>query len=155
MLSKSIGLARMAIQFGSVCKCNCFDWWWRSECHGLKKVGKTRSLARPITDNSKVRSRQHKDERSHPTLPARQKRSTSIKVLLHSSTNLLVLTLSSFEQTSISSDMVKPSTCCGKGDNCVCAQQATCSCGQQPAMNCICDKKVTENIVTGPRCSCR
>jgi hypothetical protein len=29
MLSKSIELARMAIQLGSVRKCSCYDWWWR------------------------------------------------------------------------------------------------------------------------------
>jgi hypothetical protein len=50
--------------------------------------------------------------------------------------------------------MTKPTTCCGRGDNCVCATEAKCSCGQQPAMNCTCEKKTTENTMAGPRCSC-
>src|SRR5271156_6193742 len=146
----------------SVRKCSCFDWWWRSGCH----AGESRfahawqrenpqPLHAPITDNSKVRSRQHKDGRSHLTLPARQ------RDLLQSKSRFIAVQTSQFShyqvsnKTSISSNMVKPGTCCGKGDNCVCAQQATCSCGQQSAMNCTCDKKATENTVTGPRCSCR
>lgn len=51
--------------------------------------------------------------------------------------------------------MVKPTTCCGRADSCVCAEKATCSCGKQSAMNCTCEKKATENTVAGARCSCR
>merc|ERR1712000_328043 len=51
--------------------------------------------------------------------------------------------------------MVKPTTCCGRSDGCVCAQKATCSCGKQSAMHCTCDKKATENTLQGARCSCR
>ncbi|TPX18365.1 uncharacterized protein E0L32_011740 [Thyridium curvatum] len=77
--------------------------------------------------------------------------------------------------------VMKPTTCCGKGEaGCVCgkfamglphrisspclsttdkalftAQQAKCSCGQQSALHCTCNKASTENTVTGPRCSCR
>jgi hypothetical protein len=50
--------------------------------------------------------------------------------------------------------MTKPSTCCGRGDGCVCAATAKCSCGQQSAMNCTCERKASENTVAGPRCSC-
>ena len=50
--------------------------------------------------------------------------------------------------------MTKPRTCCGRADNCVCATQAKCSCGQQSALHCNCEKKATENVVAGPRCSC-
>lgn len=50
--------------------------------------------------------------------------------------------------------MVKPTTCCGRSDTCVCAQKATCSCGKQSAMNCSCEKKATENTLQGARCSC-
>ncbi|KAJ9129669.1 hypothetical protein NKR19_g10251 [Coniochaeta hoffmannii] len=53
-------------------------------------------------------------------------------------------------------DNAKPSTCCGKGDSgCVCAKQATCSCGKTHALHCTCDKAPKENSVEGPRCSCR
>lgn len=52
--------------------------------------------------------------------------------------------------------MTAPSTCCGKSsDACVCATQAKCSCGKNPALKCTCDKAVTENKVEGARCSCR
>lgn len=72
----------------------------------------------------------------------------------------------------------KASTCCRQGDaaECACgtlfsnssslhtsvtsnifiAQQATCSCGLKPALQCNCDKATTENIIlSGARCSCR
>lgn len=73
--------------------------------------------------------------------------------------------------------VLKSSTCCGQGSSaCACgklrfslhyplsvrtcannstAQKATCSCGKQSALHCSCDKKATENEITGPRCSCR
>jgi hypothetical protein len=35
------------------------------------------------------------------------------------------------------------------------AQQATCSCGKQSALQCNCEKATTENSVSGDRCSCR
>jgi hypothetical protein len=50
--------------------------------------------------------------------------------------------------------MTKPTTCCGRGDACVCATEAKCSCGQHSAMHCTCEKKATENTIAGPRCSC-
>lgn len=73
----------------------------------------------------------------------------------------------------------KASTCCRSGESteCACgtfypilstltaldcvtnshtAQQATCSCGQKPALHCNCDKAATENLIQGgARCSCR
>ncbi|KAL1840996.1 hypothetical protein VTJ49DRAFT_7550 [Mycothermus thermophilus] len=49
----------------------------------------------------------------------------------------------------------KPETCCGKSEVCVCAQQATCSCGAKPALQCNCEKAATENAVSGNRCSCQ
>lgn len=51
--------------------------------------------------------------------------------------------------------MVKPTTCCGRSNACICAQKATCTCGKQSAMHCTCDKKSSENSVHGARCSCR
>jgi hypothetical protein len=51
--------------------------------------------------------------------------------------------------------MVKPTTCCGRADSCLCAEKATCSCGKQSAMNCTCEKKAQENSISGARCSCR
>jgi hypothetical protein len=51
--------------------------------------------------------------------------------------------------------MVKPTTCCGRADSCVCQSKATCSCGKQHAMNCTCEKKAQENSISGARCSCR
>ncbi|CAI4213436.1 unnamed protein product [Parascedosporium putredinis] len=41
----------------------------------------------------------------------------------------------------------------GEG-SCVCAEQATCSCGKQSALHCTCDKAPAENSITGPSCSC-
>ncbi|KAK4133675.1 hypothetical protein BT67DRAFT_382285, partial [Trichocladium antarcticum] len=35
------------------------------------------------------------------------------------------------------------------------AQQATCSCGKQPALHCNCTQATAENAVAGARCSCR
>lgn len=52
--------------------------------------------------------------------------------------------------------MVKPTTCCGKGEeDCVCQQQSRCSCGKNKSQHCDCEKKAEENTVAGPRCSCR
>ncbi|KAK8194245.1 hypothetical protein M8818_007433 [Zalaria obscura] len=34
------------------------------------------------------------------------------------------------------------------------SNEATCSCGKQPAMHCNCEKSSTENKTTGARCSC-
>ena len=51
--------------------------------------------------------------------------------------------------------MVKPTTCCGRSDSCICAEKATCSCGKQSAMNCSCERKAQENTLSGARCSCR
>lgn len=49
-----------------------------------------------------------------------------------------------------------PSTCCNRTPGaCTCATQAKCSCGKNDALNCTCEKAVTENKVQGPRCSCR
>merc|ERR1712169_158015 len=63
-------------------------------------------------------------------------------------------TLSLHSQITLAT-MVKPTTCCGRSDGCVCAQKATCSCGKQSAMHCTCEKKATENTLQGARCSCR
>lgn len=57
--------------------------------------------------------------------------------------------------STMATEVAKSSTCCGKGDTCVCAQQAKCSCGKQSALHCSCDKAAKENAVSGPRCSCR
>ena len=35
------------------------------------------------------------------------------------------------------------------------AKQATCSCGEQSALHCSCNKASLENTLGGPRCSCR
>lgn len=54
--------------------------------------------------------------------------------------------------------MVHPTTTCCKTSqdgSCVCAAQAKCSCGQQSALHCSCNKASSENTVSGPRCSCR
>ncbi|KAF2199849.1 hypothetical protein GQ43DRAFT_456867 [Delitschia confertaspora ATCC 74209] len=46
-------------------------------------------------------------------------------------------------------------TCCGRNNGeCVCAKEATCSCGKQPALQCKCEKAATENKVTGSSCAC-
>lgn len=48
-----------------------------------------------------------------------------------------------------------PVTCCGRdGQGCVCAKEATCSCGKKAALHCDCEKSSTENKITGARCSC-
>lgn len=50
--------------------------------------------------------------------------------------------------------MTRPSTCCnlsGDKDGCVCAAQAKCACGKQPASACDCGKSTS---VSGPKCSC-
>ena len=51
---------------------------------------------------------------------------------------------------------IPPATCCGRkdGGGCVCAQEARCSCGKQPAMQCNCERAATENKVVGAACSC-
>jgi hypothetical protein len=43
-----------------------------------------------------------------------------------------------------------PATCCHRDGSaeCVCAKQATCSCGKKPALQCDCDKAATENNTT-------
>ncbi|KAG9244918.1 hypothetical protein BJ878DRAFT_43901 [Calycina marina] len=70
--------------------------------------------------------------------------------------------------------MTTPSTCCRKSSEQGCAwyipsnsmavattnhfhsaKEAKCSCGQQSALSCTCEKFATENTVSGPRCSCR
>ncbi|KAB5566268.1 hypothetical protein GE09DRAFT_1284084 [Coniochaeta sp. 2T2.1] len=56
----------------------------------------------------------------------------------------------------MTADALKPTTCCGKDDKvCVCAKQATCSCGKTHALHCNCEKAAKENHIEGPRCSCR
>merc|ERR1712000_44651 len=63
-------------------------------------------------------------------------------------------TLSLHSQITLAT-MVKPTTCCGRSDGCVCAQKATCSCGKQSAMHCTCEKKATENTLpSGNTCAC-
>ncbi|KAF2852898.1 hypothetical protein T440DRAFT_22445 [Plenodomus tracheiphilus IPT5] len=45
--------------------------------------------------------------------------------------------------------------CCGRNNGeCVCAKEATCSCGKQPALQCTCDKAVTENKLPSSSCAC-
>ncbi|EDU51309.1 Metallothio domain containing protein [Pyrenophora tritici-repentis] len=45
--------------------------------------------------------------------------------------------------------------CCGRNNGtCVCAQEATCSCGKQPALQCTCDKAATENKLPSSACAC-
>uniref|UniRef100_A0A060T6S5 ARAD1B14476p n=1 Tax=Blastobotrys adeninivorans TaxID=409370 RepID=A0A060T6S5_BLAAD len=46
--------------------------------------------------------------------------------------------------------------CCKKGNGvCVCAQEATCSCGARPAQECNCSKASSENApINGAACSC-
>ncbi|OAA57905.1 copper resistance protein [Niveomyces insectorum RCEF 264] len=51
--------------------------------------------------------------------------------------------------------MTPPPTCCGKGGaDCVCAQNATCSCGKEAALHCTCGRAAAENSTAGPRCMC-
>ncbi|KAF2473365.1 uncharacterized protein BDR25DRAFT_282856 [Lindgomyces ingoldianus] len=46
-------------------------------------------------------------------------------------------------------------TCCGRNNGeCVCAKEATCSCGKQPALQCTCEKAATENKIAGSTCAC-
>ncbi|KAF2745087.1 hypothetical protein M011DRAFT_447894 [Sporormia fimetaria CBS 119925] len=46
-------------------------------------------------------------------------------------------------------------TCCGRNNGqCVCATEATCSCGKQPALQCTCDKAATENKLPEHTCTC-
>ncbi|KAF1959793.1 hypothetical protein CC80DRAFT_489879 [Byssothecium circinans] len=46
-------------------------------------------------------------------------------------------------------------TCCGRNNGeCVCAQEAKCSCGKQPALQCTCDKAATENKLPTSTCAC-
>ncbi|KAF1814723.1 copper resistance protein Crd2 [Eremomyces bilateralis CBS 781.70] len=50
-----------------------------------------------------------------------------------------------------------PPACCHRtnaGSGCICAAEATCSCGKQPALHCNCEKRVAENAVSGATCSC-
>lgn len=54
--------------------------------------------------------------------------------------------------------MVHPTaTCCKttEGGSCICAAQAKCSCGENSALQCSCEKSSDENSTSGPRCSCR
>ncbi|KAI5949872.1 hypothetical protein KGF54_005349 [Candida jiufengensis] len=39
---------------------------------------------------------------------------------------------------------------------CICAQKSTCSCGQKPALQCVCDRKDIENKIpeSTEACSC-
>ncbi|KAL1888035.1 hypothetical protein Sste5346_009832 [Sporothrix stenoceras] len=48
------------------------------------------------------------------------------------------------------------SNCCkgGNAAECICAQNATCSCGKQSALHCNCDRASAENTTSGDRCSC-
>ncbi len=60
--------------------------------------------------------------------------------------------------TPSSENMVQPTTCCGKSgssESCVCASQAKCSCGKNAALHCDCELSAVENVLQGPRCSCR
>ncbi|OAL00497.1 hypothetical protein IQ06DRAFT_293824 [Phaeosphaeriaceae sp. SRC1lsM3a] len=46
-------------------------------------------------------------------------------------------------------------TCCGRNNGeCVCAKEATCSCGKQPALQCTCEKATTENKLPTSTCAC-
>ncbi|KAF2872107.1 hypothetical protein BDV95DRAFT_606670 [Massariosphaeria phaeospora] len=46
-------------------------------------------------------------------------------------------------------------TCCGRNNGqCVCANEATCSCGKQPALQCTCSKAATENKMSDSMCAC-
>ncbi|KAF2280178.1 uncharacterized protein EI97DRAFT_429939 [Westerdykella ornata] len=46
-------------------------------------------------------------------------------------------------------------TCCGRNNGqCVCAAEATCSCGKQPALQCTCEKAATENKLPEHTCVC-
>ncbi|OAL49632.1 hypothetical protein IQ07DRAFT_588179 [Pyrenochaeta sp. DS3sAY3a] len=46
-------------------------------------------------------------------------------------------------------------TCCGRNTGeCVCAKEATCSCGKQPALQCTCAKSATENKLPTSTCAC-
>ncbi|KAL1617456.1 hypothetical protein SLS54_007748 [Diplodia seriata] len=48
-----------------------------------------------------------------------------------------------------------PSSCCKRdGTGCVCAKEATCSCGKQKALHCTCEKASMENKLSGATCSC-
>ncbi|KAB8284532.1 hypothetical protein B0I72DRAFT_150069 [Yarrowia lipolytica] len=41
-------------------------------------------------------------------------------------------------------------TCCKKNNTtCICAQEATCSCGLKPAQQCVCSKAPVENAKPG------
>ncbi|KAF2006851.1 hypothetical protein P154DRAFT_480617 [Amniculicola lignicola CBS 123094] len=45
--------------------------------------------------------------------------------------------------------------CCGRNNGeCLCAKEATCSCGKQPALQCSCDKAAEENKVPSSTCVC-
>ncbi|CAO2648011.1 Nn.00g089330.m01.CDS01 [Neocucurbitaria sp. VM-36] len=45
--------------------------------------------------------------------------------------------------------------CCGRNNGeCVCAKEATCSCGKQPALQCTCAKSATENKLPTSTCAC-
>ncbi|KAI4613061.1 uncharacterized protein J4E88_001854 [Alternaria novae-zelandiae] len=45
--------------------------------------------------------------------------------------------------------------CCGRNNGtCVCAQEAKCSCGKQPALQCTCDKAATENKLPTDSSAC-
>ncbi|KAG5363337.1 hypothetical protein CJU89_2506 [Yarrowia sp. B02] len=46
------------------------------------------------------------------------------------------------------------STCCKKSNSCVCAIEATCSCGKMPAQHCDCSKAAVENVKPTDACSC-
>ncbi|KIW08075.1 uncharacterized protein PV09_01013 [Verruconis gallopava] len=49
-----------------------------------------------------------------------------------------------------------PKNCCGRSGSagCVCAAEAKCSCGKNPAMHCNCEKAATENQVPVDACAC-
>ncbi|KAF1828683.1 hypothetical protein BDW02DRAFT_537749 [Decorospora gaudefroyi] len=45
--------------------------------------------------------------------------------------------------------------CCARNNGtCVCAQEATCSCGKQPALQCTCEKAATENKLPSDASAC-